>query len=329
MMPSNFHATEDDKYAKKPAAPAKVMPPPCTGPALDFDDKYAKAGDKHVPESLKKYQNAFGLFSFQKVPLPFFLFACYFIATPLAFTMVGGEFDVNNIERWGALQLEILGLIMLRMKIQEKGSVSGISGMTILMYTATYFCRIGLSFPTTLDNFEWKDLDWDFTCGPVSLLLVLDILRSVFVTYRKTYQEEMDVLKAWYLIPVCWTVSLLVRPHFAGWSFQFGYCWSSTLYMDVLALMPQVVMLSKAGGKVETPIANFVAATTISRCGDLFHSFAFLGGVRDREPFSYWMAVSIQIIHLLLVADFMYYYIKARASATKLADEIKLCDTGV
>merc|ERR1719335_1591678 len=118
----------------------------------------------------------------------------------MAYTMIGGVFDVNNIERFGALQLEILGLIMLRMKIKEQNGVSGISGMTILMYTATYFCRMGLSYPNHWP-FEWKDLDWDITIGVFSFVLVLDILRSVFLTHRKTYQAEVDVLKVWYIIP--------------------------------------------------------------------------------------------------------------------------------
>jgi len=240
----------------------------------------------------------------------------------------GCDFNIDFSERFGALQLEILGLTMLRMKIKEKNSVGGISGMTIVMYAATYFCRVGLSLPDTW-SFEFKDLDPDMTLGCVSFLLVLDILKSVFVTHRKTYQAELDVFKAWYLIPCCWTISVLLRPHFQNWTFTYGYCWSSTLFMDVLALMPQVVMMSKSGGKVEATIANFVAATTISRCGDLFHSLVFMPHARSSAPFSYWYAVSVQTIHLLLVADFMYYYMKARASALKLAEDITLADTVV
>jgi len=329
-MPYNSTvATDDDKYAKFDAA-KKVTPPAAVGPALDHDDKYAKAGSKHVPDSLKKYHNAVGLINFDKLPLEYFLFACFAVASGMCISFVFGRvFDVDAIERFGALQLEILGLITLRMKIKEKNSVSGISGMTILMYAATYFCRMGLSYPSSgFLSLQWKDWDFDLTVGWVSMLLVLDILKSVFVTHRKTYQAELDVFKAWYLIPCCWTVSLLVRPHFHSWTFKYGWCWSSTLYMDVLALMPQVVMMSKAGGKVEAPVANFVAATAISRCGDLFHSLVFLGATRANEPFSYWMAVSVQTIHLLLVADFLYYYMKARAfaAANAAANEIKLVD---
>jgi len=330
MMPSNFHAGDaDDKYAKPPRAISgqmQVTPPPCDMP--DFDDKYNKS-NKQRPDPLEKYNSAMSIFTsiVEKVPMQFcaawmcFVVVCFLV---LHFVL-GVTFDPNMIERFGALQLEILGLSMLRRKIRLQNSVKGISGMTFLMYAATYAVRIGLSAPPNW-SFEWKDVDPDVTLGAISLLLVLDIVKSIFLTHRSTYQEDIDVLKAWYIIPACWTVGILVRPHFAQWSWVFGYCWSSCLYMDVLALMPQVVMMSRSGGTVEAPIANFVAATTVSRCGDLLHSLIYLGSVRVHEPFSYWMAVSVQMVHILLVADFMYYYLKARAANGLLNMEIKLSD---
>eukprot|EP00746_Dinoflagellata_sp_MGD_P001561 gnl/MRDRNA2_/MRDRNA2_102959_c0_seq1.p1 gnl/MRDRNA2_/MRDRNA2_102959_c0~~gnl/MRDRNA2_/MRDRNA2_102959_c0_seq1.p1 ORF type:complete len:318 (-),score=46.82 gnl/MRDRNA2_/MRDRNA2_102959_c0_seq1:125-1078(-) len=316
MMPNNSCANDDDKYAK-------------------FAAKNSKPAGKQIGEPLDKYHNALGLVNFQTVPVHFFLFACFVLASGFAFTYVGGEFNVNLTERFAALQLEILGLLMLRHKIASRKSVSGISGMTIVMYTVVYTFRIGLALPygQSSDGFfqmNWdvqlKDLDFDTTLGFCSLLIVLDILRKIFVTYCDTYEAELDVLKAWYLIPACWTVSLLIRPHFASWPFLYGYSWSSTLNMDVLALMPQVVMMAQSGGKVATPIANFVAATAISRCGDVFHSIVCLREVARAEPFSFWTAVIVQIVHLVLVADFMYYFCKAKAWARKEEDVFVLAE---
>merc|ERR1719191_2381359 len=204
--------------------------------------------------------------------------------------------------------------------------------MTFVMYAFVYFFRIGLGLPYSGNGLQLnystqlKDVDFDVTLGFCSLVLVLDILWKIFVTHRSTYEAELDVFKAWYLIPACWSISLLIRPHFAAWPFFFGYTWASTLNMDVLALMPQVVMMSQSGFKVATPIANFVAATSISRCGDLFHSLVCLGDTRRSEPFSYWTAVAVQIVHLILVADFMYYFCKARAWAKIGEDDIDLVE---
>jgi len=334
MMPSSFHASDDDKYAKFDAAkrgnagPLKVTHPPCNPPSFDDDDKYSKS-HKHVPESLKKYYGAIGLFNFllEKIPLQFCsFFMCFVLATAVVFSTLGVVFDTNFTQRFAALQLEILGLTLLRRRIRLQNSVKGISGMTFVMYAATYFVRIGLSYPFGDWSFEWKDVDPDVSLGCLSLLLVLDIVKSIFWTHRATYQEDLDVFKAWYLIPGCWCLGLLLRPHFTSWSWVFSYCWGSCLYMDVLALMPQVVMMSRGGGNVETPIANFVAMTAISRCGDLLHSLLYLGHLRITEPFSYWMGTSMQFIHILLVGDFMYYYLKACASATGLLDSINVSD---
>lgn len=323
MMPSNIHANDDDKYAKFAAAKQDASAA-----------KYKTPEKKNTPEHLKKYTTTVSLINFEAIPVYIFVFVCFVFGSVFAWKSVGGQFDVALTERFCALQLEILGLVMIREKIKSRRSVSGISGMTFLMYTVVYFCRIGLALPR--DESGWplipgmmvplKDVDPDATLGICSFILVLDILKSVLWTHQKTYEAELDVLKAWYIIPVCWTMSLLVRPHFMAWSFMFGYCWSSTLYMDVLALMPQVVMMAKSGGKVATPIAKFVAATSISRCGDLYYSlFGPASDLSTTEPLSFWMAVSIQIVHLLLVADFMYYFCKARAWADQ-QEEIDLVE---
>jgi len=325
MMPStsNVHIDSDDKYAKFASS----------------DAKYNKIDSKHIPDPLKKYRDKTVFFSLAKLPVYVICFAFFVVASCFAFISVGGVFDVNLVERFSALQLEILGLLTLRHKINTSGSVSGVSGMTFVMYTAVYFCRVGVALPyrreaesvdapvyVTGFDWDWKTVDFDVTLGFCSFLLVLDILRSVFIKYRSSYQVDLDVFKAWYLIPACWTVSLLVRPSFPSWPWLYGYWWSSTLYMDVLALMPQVVMMSMAGGKVATPVANFVAATAISRCGDLIHSLVWVREMRVNEPFNYWLAVSVQLLHLVLVADFMYYFCKARGWAKKEAEELTLAE---
>merc|ERR1719321_1220438 len=147
----------------------------------------------------------------------------------------------------------------------------------------------------------------------IPLLLVCDILRSVFVKHRSSYEAELDVLQAKYLVPSCVVMALILRPHFHFWSTSYGIVWSSCLYMDVLALMPQVVMMSRSGGKIEAPIAHFVAATFLSRMEDLWDSLMYHQDSQS-DAFSYWMVIFVQVIHLLLVADFMYYYMKARAA---------------
>jgi hypothetical protein len=308
-----------------------------------------------MPGSLKKL-------GFPKVPSHIFQFLCFVLTTGFVFTcVIGMKFDWDKTLWFGALQLEILGLVLVRSKIKSRNSVSGISGATFIMYAMVYFSRTMLhithsdvrsivqhnhTWDTNKisqwlkifdEDFQLKDLDFDAILGLCSLLLVLDILASIFATHRKTYEDQLDKLKAWYVIPACLIMALVVRPHFRRWNFMYGYCWGATMYMDMLALMPQVAMMAISHNKVETPIADFVFLTSISRCSDLWHSL-FSNELRKQQPFMFLLArlldkgaihserVAIipQIVNLLLVADFGYYFCKARAASFKRARELTL-----
>lgn len=293
------------------------------------DDKYAKFDSaKRTPEPLKKYHSALNFVKDGCIQCPQFLvFACFVFLSGSFYISVGRPVNLDQAGRFASSNLEILGLLMLRHKIAVRGSVAGISGMTMLMYAFVYAQRIVLSLPDSF-SFEWKDLDFDASFGSVSLMLVLDIVKSVWFTHRSTYQIDLDVLKIQYLVPGCYLAALLVRPHFHGWTSVYGYWWSSCLYMDVMALMPQVVMMSRGmqstEGKVEAPIAHFVAATFLSRVDDLWDSLVFETSLRDNNATAYWTVVFMQSVHLLLVADFMYYWIKARAHKCTLVEDIRL-----
>jgi len=289
------------------------------------DDKYAKFGSsKHNPEVLHKYHSALGFLADAGKQFPmYFAFACFVVVSAAAYISVGRPINGDQLGRFLSSNFEILGLLVLRQKIRTRQSAAGISGMTVIMYALVYGQRIGLSLPKSWD-FEWKDIDFDASFGSVSFLVVLDIVRCVWFTHRSTYQSELDVLNIKYILPGCYFAALLVRPHFNGWTAWYGYCWSSCLYCDVMALMPQVVMMAQGCGKVSAPIAHFVAATFLSRVDDLWDSLVYETQLRTINPASYWGVVFMQSVHLLLVADFMFYWIKAGGYKCSAVEEVTL-----
>merc|ERR1719326_2860773 len=118
------------------------------------------------------------------------------------------------------------------------------------MYAVVYAVRMGLNWDGWFSS-SWKqNVDPEFLVGFISLVLTLDILWSVFVTHRSTYQEDLDVLQVKHIVPGCLLLATLVRVHFPFWSTAYSYVWSATMYADVVALMPQVVMMARASGKI-------------------------------------------------------------------------------
>merc|ERR1719428_2243671 len=193
--------------------------------------------------------------------------------------------------------VEAFGLLMLRRKIQNQASVAGVSGMTMTMYAVTYSMREVLLMPQMNSVDEWAVEALSMS----SLLMVLDVLRSVFVKYRSSYQEDLDILSFRYLIPACIALAVVLRPSFQEGPW-YAFCWTACLYLDVMALMPQVVMMGKGNGKVSAPISHFVAATAVSRTVDLSFWFRNFELVGDYEPnefhFSGWLIIFFHILHL-------------------------------
>jgi len=259
-----------------------------------------------------------------------FCFACIYVLLGLVYIALGGQpSSSSGSEKFlnlMSISMEVFGLLTLRHKIQHRNSVQGISGMTMLMYAACYTLRIWLNLPGSW-SFNFMELELEASFGIFSLLLVLDCLRSIFVTHRSSYQEDLDVLHVKYLIPGCFVLALLLHAQFHTWSASFGYMWSSCLYMDVLALMPQVVMMARGDGKVAAPIAHFVAATFLSRIEDLSDSLFYKADtLASDDYFSYHVVIFFQALHLLIVADFMYYYVKALTSRAGFAKQIDVLE---
>lgn len=293
------------------------------------DDKYAKsaAGGKVKHSNFGKVAN-----------LPYQYLIYGLVALLIVHALYNGD---DGVCKFITVPLEILGLLTVREKIKSRNSVTGISGMTFVMQAAVYFTRVPWSLKTCVLEFSvWEA--FNVTLGICSLLLVLDILRSIFQTHRDSYDDELDVLKAWYVIPACFAAALLMRPSMLDSNAMVTYFLSSVMYMDALTLMPQVMMMAKSEGKVEVPIANFVAATAVARCGDVFHTifvvqiasdasnFAcfrlWMNGELDDEAnsfvFSWAICVLVHIVQLVLVIDFLYYFYQAKVWRLKATQDV-------
>jgi len=304
----SFHANEtgddDDKYAK------------AKGPISKSCDALASLS----PRDLNGKDAAALMRS------PFQAYICFLMAGSVLYYLLGGNLmraDAADILSFMSTICETLGQLVLQYKIQSQGSVKGISGMTIAMYTIVFLCRQYLLMP----EWSWLLIDgWTVEALQLpSILIVLNILRSIFKTHRSTYQEELDVLNIKYIVPGCISLAVVLHPHFQQGEWQ-SFLWTSYLYMDVFSLLPQIVMMAKSGGKIEAPIAHFVAAIAIRWVIDLsFWYFDFnLGpqGYYKGVNLSGMLIVAFHILSLCLVADFMYYYIKARLGGSKLSDDL-------
>jgi len=295
------------------------------------DDKNRKAGAVSPQRG-----GGFGFFSLRNgitskemanlVKNPFCAYAAFLTVFFVCYSLGGGRLSQTTREdRLGYMSciIEAFGLISLRWKISCRGHVNGLSGMSMIMFTLTYTMRewetfVGAEVPWVTINGMCLELLQIFSCA-----LVYINLWSIFKTYRSSYQEDSDVLKVKYLIPGCLLLGLMLHPQFRqGWTYNLS--WAISFYIDVLALLPQVVMMQRGSGKIEAPIAHFVAATAFSRMSDLTFWYSRWDRAPTRLPEGMTIIVVFHIISLLLVADFMYYYIKASLNNRTMTEDISI-----
>jgi len=307
MTSINYCQYDDHKYAKKQVAPAK--------------DAVSVLGGLSLRSLTSK--DAASLRS------PFQAYACVLMLSSIAYYALGGDLrQASRSELLGYVSViaEGLGLAALLHKIENQGRVSGVSGMTMGMYALVYVLREVMLMPPQFSTL-WLD-GWMIEALQIpAIMMVISVLRSVFMTYKSSYQEELDVMRPMYLVPGCLMAAVLIHPSFEqGALYSFG--WTCYLYLDVLALLPQVVMMAKGGGKIEAPIAHFVAATALSRMVDLEY-WMFEG---DLGPQGYWngfnysgcIIVVFHVLSLVLIGDFTYYYLKARVAGSSFQEDVLL-----
>lgn len=298
---------------------------------FDADDKYVKAMMKNSGAFSKYIEAAicFGKGLALVCRNSFLAYGIFVMAGYAMYHHWGGNLAKAAIQsqlEYASAVAEALGLLVLRSKIIRQGSVTGVSGMTMIMYALVYVLREAVLMPHG-NRFNYVDA-WAMTglqLAPV--FIVMDILRSVFKTYRSSYQEDLDIVRIKYLVPGCLALAAVLHPELGQVEGNLlNISWTACLYLDVMALMPQVAMMAQSGGKVEAPISHFVAATALSRMVDLWYwcvSFTALGRPGELN-FSGGLIIAVHVVHLLLVTDFIYYYLKARVSGSALSEDLSV-----
>merc|ERR1719281_1520673 len=115
------------------------------------------------------------------------------------------------------------------------------------------------------------------------------------------------------LLPPCVVLAYFVNVGASRNPF-FDGLWAASAYVDTLAMLPQLWMLTKIGGKVEGMTSHFVAAMTArSALGMTFWWGAYKDALRfDSSHLALQVLLCTFVVQLLCAADFMYYYAKAR-----------------
>jgi ER lumen protein retaining receptor len=257
-----------------------------------------------------------------------YIWAGFFTFSLLIYFMVSGG-DFSFLMTYGAMA-RMFGFGILNVKTWKSRRASGVSIKTLQLYCLVFFFRL-----TSIFRHEGylpydKSGDWLYhIIELVAFLVTSSALYGCMVPFKGTYQADLDRFGefnvppgygAVYLAGPALIVAIFIHPSLNS-DFLSDVAWTYSMYLESLALIPQLYMFQKqASGVVELLTAHFVAALGFGRMMEFcfwmysYHELATSAG----SKLPGYLALMSQVMQLVLLVDFFWYYFQAVKNATPL-----------
>jgi hypothetical protein len=205
---------------------------------------------------------------------------------------------------------QCLGFSILMVQVVQERSIASISLRTLRMYVPVFVCRL---YATCLYNgYLPMDRSGDYMyqlIEGVSLILVLWTIWKV----RKLQQaeESADTCSVWVLSVGCVAFASLLRPSLNK-ALLPDAAWTFALYLETVAMIPQLYLLAKLGGEVESLQGHYIACTFASRLTLMRFWYTSYGELQTPGQEINWPGIGVmgsQLLQVVLLADFMYLYV--------------------
>jgi len=230
------------------------------------------------------------------------------------------DFKFSAVITLGAA-VQCLGFCLLRLKIRQQRGAMGISSRTLQMFAVMYVCRL---FSTMQYNGYLpvdRTGDWVYqACEFTALVVCISVLASVHSQHESTYEKENDTCAIWPFVIGCFVLSFLVHPSLNNRRIP-DMAWTAALYLESVAMVPQLYMMSKKGGEVETLASHYIACVFVSRL--LMMSF-WINSYPELKPkgadfnLPGFGVMGAQALQVVLFGDFMWYYVKGIRTSSKM-----------
>lgn len=213
--------------------------------------------------------------------------------------------------------------VLLLIKVRSTKSAAGVSLKTLQVYAAVFTCRLMSIIP--FDGYLPFDKsgDWFYQLVEVAALgLTITLIVQVTMSFSSTYDKAHDRFGGpqlpsefgiVYIIAPALILSIFLHPALNNFWIT-DVAWTFALYMEAVAILPQLYMFHRKGGEVESFTSHFVVCLGIAR---VMHFAFWLSTHHELEnrmsalPGGWlvgYVVLLSQLVHLLLMVDFFYYY---------------------
>lgn len=268
---------------------------------------------------------------FQREPISF-----AWLPSPITvcafFILAGGAwlltYMISELSIWklsSVFQLIAYAFLVLKVAVTKKPT--GISAQKLILDAVLLFCRLVATY--LLD----RRLPRKSGCGLVMcvdalcLSAALGLLYCVRVRLRNMYQADMDSFGIRFALVGCFMLAAVLRAT-VGDRFFADFLWTAALYLDVVAMIPQLWMVAQNGGVVEEATSHHMAAMFISRLLGVVFWWVIRRTWLQGMKLPGWIIFAAHAAQLVVLSRFMSFYFRGCFERGPLSSVPLVCAEG-
>merc|ERR1719502_1813859 len=212
--------------------------------------------------------------------------------------------------------LQCLGIALLSLQVMTSGSAAGISVKALVLDGVALVCR--LSSTLWLNGYLPVDASGDYVFQAIdicSLLMIIWLLCHVMFERQHTYQAEEDNMPVGHMTAGAFFLAIMLHGNMNSRPL-FDTLWMASLFVSTIAVLPQLWLITRTGGRVEALTSHHIAAMAASRALSgifMWHARGDITCVPWIGDFNHaiWAILGSHLLHMILLSDFAYVYVKA------------------
>lgn len=198
-----------------------------------------------------------------------------------------------NIFRLVGDMSHLLAIILLLLKIWKTRSCAGLSGKTQLLFALVFTTRY-------LDLFLYFVSFYNTLMKVAFIILSYVTCYLMYIKFKTTYNKDDDNFQVLYLLIPSVLLSLVFNHHFNA----IEVLWSFSIYLEAVAILPQLFMISKTG-EAETITAHYLFALGSYRA---LYIFNWIYRYVNEDTYEL-IAIVAGTVQTVLYVDFFYLYV--------------------
>jgi hypothetical protein len=245
------------------------------------------------------------------------------VAIMAAITLTGGFSALLSLSSG----MQCLGFALLLLQAQNRRDVSNVSLNSLKLYVIALCFRLF----ATLQYKGYQPMDVSGTNGLYHTAETMELVLAVAALLAVKKRHDNDCCAAYetshnmvVLLVICAVLAPLTHAKLNN-DLVGDITWIMGLYVETVAMIPQLYMLQRAGGEVESLHGHYIASMFASRLVTMYFWSDVYVELRPSDADSNVpgsMVMGAQALQLVVFGDFMYMYMKSIRNNRKLIIEV-------